>query len=53
MEPHWEGVMKVCVNGPGHIIKMAAIYMVKTFFVFGDIETGHGTSGTQVYKDLV
>ena len=33
MEAYWEGGMKVCSNGPGHMIKMATmpIYMVKTF----------------------
>ena len=24
MEPPWEGGMKVCSNGPGHMTKMAA-----------------------------
>ena len=32
VEPPWEGGTKVCINGPGHMTKMAAmpIYMVKT-----------------------
>ena len=25
MEPHWEGVTKFCINGPGHMTKMAAM----------------------------
>ena len=25
VEPHWNGGTKVCSNGPGHIIKMAAM----------------------------
>ena len=24
VEPPWEGGMKVCINGPGHMTKMAA-----------------------------
>ena len=24
VEPPWEGVTKVCINGPGHMTKMAA-----------------------------
>ena len=30
VEPPWEGGTKVCINGPGHMTKMAAIFMVKT-----------------------
>ena len=30
VEPPWEGGTKVCINGPGHMTKMAAMYMVKT-----------------------
>ena len=26
VEPPWEGGTKVCVNGPGHMTKMAAIW---------------------------
>ena len=25
VEPPWEGGMKVCINGPGHMTKMAAM----------------------------
>ena len=25
VEPPWEGGTKVCINGPGHMIKMAAM----------------------------
>ena len=25
MEPSWEGGTKVCINGPGHMTKMAAM----------------------------
>ena len=25
MEPQWEGGSKVCINGPGHMTKMAAM----------------------------
>ena len=25
MEPPWEGETKVCINGPGHLIKMATM----------------------------
>ena len=25
MEPPWEGGTKVCINGPGHMTKMAAV----------------------------
>ena len=25
MEPQWDGGMKVCSNGPGHMTKMAAM----------------------------
>ena len=25
VEPNWEGVTKVCINGPGHMTKMAAM----------------------------
>ena len=25
VEPPWEGVTKVCINGPGHMTKMAAM----------------------------
>ena len=32
VEPPSEGGMKVCMNGPGHMTKMAAmLYMVKNF----------------------
>ena len=36
MESLWDGGMKVCLNDPGHMTKMAAIcpYMVKTFKIF-------------------
>ena len=35
VEPPWEGGTKVCINGPGHITKMAAMpYMVKTLKIF-------------------
>ena len=29
VEPPWEGGTKVCINGPGHMTKMAPIPMVK------------------------
>ena len=41
MEPHWEGVTKVCINGPGHMTKMAALRIYgKIFRIFFS-----GTSG--------
>ena len=27
MEPHWDGGTKACLNGPGHMTKMAAMPM--------------------------
>ena len=32
MAPPWDGAMKVCSTGPGHMARMAAmpVYMVKT-----------------------
>ena len=35
MEPHWEGGTKVCINGPGHMTKMAAMPIYgKTIKIF-------------------
>ena len=42
VEPPWEGGTKVCINGPGHMTKMAAmpIYGINTSKIFFS-----GTSG--------
>ena len=35
VEPPWEGGTKVCINGPGHMTKMAAMpYVVKLLKIF-------------------
>ena len=35
VQPHWEGVKKVCINGPGHMTKMATMpIMVKKIKIF-------------------
>ena len=36
VEPPWEGGTKVCINGPGHMTKMAArpIYGKKSSFLY-------------------
>ena len=59
VEPPWEGGRKVCINGPGHMTKMAPCpYMVKTFKNLlqnqksYDLETWHAASGTQALQRL-
>ena len=61
VEPPWEGGTKVCINGPGHMTKMAAmpIYMAKTLKNLllqnqksYDFETWHVASGTQALHSL-
>ena len=61
VEPPWEGGTKVCINGPGHMTKMAAmrIYMVKTFKSLllqngksYDLETWYAASGTRALQSL-
>ena len=57
VEPPWEGGTKVCINGPGHMTKMAAM-PIKNLLLQNqksyDLETWHVASGTQalhsVYK---
>ena len=59
VEPPWEGGTKVCINGPGHMTKMA------TTPIYGktlknllqnqksyDLETWHVESGTQALQSL-
>ena len=59
MERPWERGMKVNINGLGHMIKMAAMAIAKTFKNLRpqnqkayDFETWHGTSGTGALQDL-
>ena len=60
VEPPWEGGTKVCINGPGHMTKMAAMPICgknlknlplqnqKSY----DLETWHVASGTQALQSL-
>ena len=58
VEPPWEGGTKVCINGLGHMTKMAAtpIYgkNLKNLLLQNqksyDLETWHVASGTQAFK---
>ena len=61
VEPPWEGGMKVYINGPGHMTKMAAMpiyHIVKTFKNLlqnqesYDLETWHAASETQALHIL-
>ena len=61
MEPPWDGGMKVCSNGPGHMTKMATmpIIMVKTLKnlllqnqMADDLETWYAASGARVLPNL-
>ena len=60
VEPPWEGGTKVCINGPGHMTKMAAMpIMVKTFKNLllqsrksYDLETWYAAFGTQALQSL-
>ena len=60
MEPPWQGVKKVYINGPGHMIKMAAmpIYSkaVKNLLLQNhksyDLLTWHVALGTQALQSL-
>ena len=60
MESPWDGVTKICSNGPGHMTKMAAIpYMVETFKNLllrnqkaDDLETWYAASGARVLPSL-
>ena len=54
IEPPWDGGMKVCSNGPGHMTKMATmpIYIVKALknllqnHKTDDLETWYAASGS-------
>ena len=57
--PPCEGGTKVCINGPGHMTKMACPYMAKTLKNLllqnqksYDLETWHVASGTQALHSL-
>ena len=60
VEPPWEGGTKVCINGPGHMTKMAAMPIYgKTFKNLllqnqksYDLETWHVALGTQALQSL-
>ena len=58
MESPWEEGTKVCINGPGHMTKMAAMPIYgKTFKIIQnqksyDLETWHAASGTQALQSL-
>ena len=60
VEPPWEGQTKVCINGPGHMTKMAAIPIycksLKNLLLqnqkFYDLDTWHVASGTQALHSL-
>ena len=58
MGPLWEGGTKVCINGPGHITKMAAMPIYsKTFNDLQnqksyDLETWHAAPVTQAQQRL-
>ena len=61
VEPPWEGGTKVCINGPGHMTKMAAMPIygknLKNLLLQNqksyDLETWHVASGTQARSSLV
>ena len=59
MELHWDGGTKVCLKGPGHMTKMAAmlIYNKKKLRNLllrnqkaDDLETWYAESGARVYQ---
>ena len=60
VEPPWEGVTKIYINGPGHMTKMAArpIYgkTLKNLLLKNqksyDLETWHVASGAQALQSL-
>ena len=60
VEPPWEGGTKVCINGPGHMTKMAAMPIygknLKNLLLQNqksyDLETWHVASGTQALQSL-
>ena len=60
VEPPWEGGTKVCINGPGHMTKMAAMPIygknLKNLLLQNrksyDLETWHVVSGTQALQSL-
>ena len=60
MEPPWGGGTKVCINGPGHMTKMAAMPIYGKNLKKSsspepesyDLETWHVASGTQALHSL-
>ena len=53
VEPPWEGGTKVCINGPGHMTKMAAMPIYgKNLKKSYDLETWHVALGTQALQSL-
>ena len=60
VEPPWEGGTKVCINGPGHMTKMAAMPIydknLKNLLLQNqksyDLETWHVASRTQAVHSL-
>ena len=60
MEPPWDGGMKDCSNGPGHMANMAAMPIygkkLKTLLLWNqkanDLESWYAASGTRVLPGL-
>ena len=59
VEPHWEGGSKVCINGTGHMTKMAAtpiygknLQKSSSTELSYDHETWHGAIYTQALRKI-
>ena len=59
VESQWEGGMKICINGPGHITKMVATPICGTFKILllqnpksYDLETWYAAPGIQDLQSL-
>ena len=50
VEPPWEGGTKLCINGPGHMTKMAAMPIYRN--QKSCLETWHVALGTQALQSL-
>ena len=55
VEPPWDGGMKVCSNGPGHMTNMT-VKTLKNLFLWNqtadDLESWYAASGTRVLPSL-
>ena len=56
MELLWDGGTKVCSNGPGHMIKVAAVVKTKKLLLWNqkadDLETWYASLGARVLPNL-